>query len=471
MTSAYSLQGLMKWLTRDEWRDRFAEVYNDHLLPACEQTGLDVDKVVSVLGKDWFMTTVWGCAFEDFLTRDLDDGSNIIDDYLKRRGWKEGASARAYMTALRTSVMSLYEVSDIVPDTSFRARDLVRGGEPVLVSERSATRSLKPWDRIAARVVGVGPQTLISGAALPYDRDASEKVLKLLRNVKKRTGNEKQKLAKLVRRDVDDPTIVNAFSQIVMLRALAPTITTVWLIDIIDRAVDPQMPEVRNAEGDELIFCTVYYPFAAGTTTADIRLALGRCSELRQENSTFWNWFKPCMSAKTLGRQKQPPQSRSFITTLDDGSLVLGGLELKDKALVLSVNSRARSDRGRALLSKTLGGLVGQPLVEMQTVEQLMESRGSPPSANLDLSEDQRRAITHDSMDRHYRGLLDQPVPVLGNKSPRAAAKTANGRIKVVDWLKTLENQTAKSAGGNGEMASYSFSWLWKELGFNDLRR
>ena len=85
MTSAYSLQGLMKWLTRDEWRDRFAEVYNDHLLPACEQTGLDVDKVVSVLGKDWFMTTVWGCAFEDFLTRDLDDGSNIIDDYLKRR--------------------------------------------------------------------------------------------------------------------------------------------------------------------------------------------------------------------------------------------------------------------------------------------------------------------------------------------------------------------------------------------------
>jgi hypothetical protein len=69
MTSAYSLQGLMKWLTRDEWRDRFAEVYDGHLLPACEQTGLDVDEVVSVLGKDWFMTTVWGCAFEDFLTR------------------------------------------------------------------------------------------------------------------------------------------------------------------------------------------------------------------------------------------------------------------------------------------------------------------------------------------------------------------------------------------------------------------
>jgi hypothetical protein len=94
MTGAHSLQGLMKWLTRDEWSDRFAEVYDDHLLPACDQTDLDVDEVISILGEDWFMSTVWGCAFEDFLTREFEDGSNIVDDYLKRRGWKEGASTK-----------------------------------------------------------------------------------------------------------------------------------------------------------------------------------------------------------------------------------------------------------------------------------------------------------------------------------------------------------------------------------------
>src|SRR6516164_147635 len=81
-------------------------------------------EITSILGEDWFMSTVWACAFENFLTRDFEDGSNVVDDYLKRRGWKEGASTRAYMAALRTSVMSLYEVSDIVRDTSFRARDL-----------------------------------------------------------------------------------------------------------------------------------------------------------------------------------------------------------------------------------------------------------------------------------------------------------------------------------------------------------
>ena len=101
----------MKWITRDEWRDRFAEVYDAHLQPACERSGVDVDEVVSILGEDFFMTTVWGSAFEDFLTRDFDGGHNIVEDYLKRRGWKESASTRAYMTALRTSVASLYEVS------------------------------------------------------------------------------------------------------------------------------------------------------------------------------------------------------------------------------------------------------------------------------------------------------------------------------------------------------------------------
>jgi hypothetical protein len=471
MTGAHSLQGLMKWLTREEWRDRFAEVYGDHLVPTCDQTDLDVDEIIAILGKDWFMSTVWGCAFEDFLTREFEDGVNIVDDYLKRRGWKESASARTYMAALRTSVMSLYEVSDIVRDTSFRARDLVRGGEPVLISERSATRSLKQWDRIATRVVQVGSRTQISGAILPFERDSSEGLLKLLRKLAKRAEKEKQKFANLVGSGVDNPAIVSGFSDAAVLRAVTPTITTLWLIDAIDNALNPLIPEVRNAEGDELLFCTAHYPLAAGTTSSDIRSALGRCPELRQENATFWNWISSGKPALASGKQSLPPKSQTFMTTLDDGSLVLGGVELTEKALVLSVNSRTRSDRGRALLSETLGGLVGQPLVEMQSIEQLKAAPGSTASPMLDISEQERLAIIRDSLDRHYRNQLDQPIPALGNKSPRAAARTAKGRIKVADWLKTLENGSAGAKGSNDAIANYSFGWLWTELGVEELRR
>ena len=473
MASAHSLQGLIKWLTRDEWRNRFVGVFDAHLQPACERSGVDVDEVVSVLGKDWFMTTVWGSAFEDFLTRDFDDGQNIIDDYLKRRGWKESASTRAYMTALRMSVASLYEVSDIIKDTSFRARDLVRGGNPILISERSATRSLKQWDRIAARVVQVGSQAQISGALLPYQREASEDILKLLRNVATRSDKEMQKLANKYDGDANHPAIVNAFSGTAMLRAAAPTITTIWLIDIIDRAIDPPVRDVRNFEGDDLLFCAVHFPLAADATADDIRMALSRCPALRQETTTFWNWFGTRNPIKTLGRRRKgTSRPIALATMLDDGSLVLGGLELKDRTLVLSVNSQARSNRGRALFSELLGDLVSKPLVEMQTLDQAMSSRpDSPPPPELSLTEEERRTIIHQSLDRHYRDMLDQPAPILGNKSPRAAVRTAKGRAKVIDWLKMLENHAAKSAGRNDDMATYDFAWLWAELDLNGLRR
>ena len=74
--------------------------------------------------------------------------------------------------------MSLYEVSDIVVGESFLARDLVRGGEPVRVFERSATRSLSQWDIwIAARVVSVQGRTQISGGLLPFSPDLADRAL------------------------------------------------------------------------------------------------------------------------------------------------------------------------------------------------------------------------------------------------------------------------------------------------------
>ena len=53
-------------------------------------------------------------------------------------------------------------------------------------------------------------------------------------------------------------------------------------------------------------------------------------------------------------------------------------------------------------------------------------------------------------MDRHYCDVLDQPVPVLGGETPRAAVKTDSGLIKVVEGLKMMENRTAKSADRDG---------------------
>jgi hypothetical protein len=52
-------------------------------------------------------------------------------------------------------------------------------------------------------------------------------------------------------------------------------------------------------------------------------------------------------------------------------------------------------------------------------------------------------AVAHAMLDRHYRIELDEPVGMLGDKSPRAASASKGGRVKVATWLKYLENKSA----------------------------
>jgi hypothetical protein len=101
MASADSLAGLMKWLRRAEWQDAFNELLHRHVAPVCAKFDVAVDELPELIGDQHL--TVWGCVFEDFLGRSLDDGRNIVDEYLKRRGWKESASKSATSCAIRPS--------------------------------------------------------------------------------------------------------------------------------------------------------------------------------------------------------------------------------------------------------------------------------------------------------------------------------------------------------------------------------
>jgi hypothetical protein len=115
---------------------------------------------------------------------------------------------------------------------------------------------------------------------------------------------------------------------------------------------------------------------------------------------------------------------------------------------------------------------VRAPLVERQTVEQMMASSRGRPSAKepVGLPPDEERRIVHQTLTDHYRNTLDEAIPALGNQSPRKAVKTAKGREKVIAWLKMLENRTTQH-GPSDPMGSYDFTWIWQELGLGDERR
>ncbi len=461
MARAHSLEGLMAWSRRAEWRERFHQTLDRHIGFACEKFAVAPDDLLELLGP--MGGTIFGCAFEDFLTLE-EEGRNVVDDYLKRRGWKEAPSNRAYIEGLRHSVMSLYEASDIVPGVSVMVRDLVRSGDPVRVSEKTATRSLRQWDRIAVRLIVTGAETVFSGGLLPFDTEPAAKVLASLRRVARRARSEARRMLRERGGAVDEPILRDETSESALLRQSAFVITNVWLDSTLQRILSPRLPELTNSEGDPLLFLTAYYPLNPSTTPAQLRERLASLPALRPEGENFWNWL-----AESNARPPRPRTSTSFVSTMEDGSLVLGTIELAGKKLTLGVNSDRRLERARALIEPVLAGLVGEPKILTETPSRLMASERKPPPEPT-LPPDEERRILHATLERHYRETLDSPIPALGNRSPRDAARTPKGRAKVADWLKMLENHTAHQ-DPESPMGSYDLSWMWEELGLSDLRR
>ena len=470
MPSSTSLTGLMKWLRRDPWREAFSEVLDSHLGPACAKTGIEISELAEVVGAHW-AATLWGCAFEDFLARDLDGLGNIVEDYLKRRGWNESAQKKTYMTGLRSSVMSLYEVSDIRPGESFLARDLFCGGEPVRISERTATQTLNQWDRIAARVVELRGKAVIGGGLLPFDHDLADTLLESLRRARKHSVEKGAEVLPSLDPEIGQVHLDQAFDRTEVLRLAAPLISTIWLNDLLKKTLDPQPLEFRNSDGEEITFLSLYCRLLPGVTVKRLREALDQLPDLRRESATFWNWLAP-KDASSARLQSTEQPTFGLMSTLDDGSVVLGSLELKGKTVVLSVNSEDRAERGRAMLASALEGVVGEPLIERQTLAQVMADRsaGKTAEASSDIPPEEKRRITHESLERHYRQQLDESIPALGNITPRQAAKSAERRQKLVAWLKRLENHLAQHEPAE-PMAGYDVKWMWEELGVDDFRK
>ncbi|MBS0524837.1 MAG: hypothetical protein JSS04_14510 [Proteobacteria bacterium] len=410
------------------------------------------------------MAVLFGCVFEDMLATDLDDGTNVVDDYLKRRGWKESVPNKRYLTALRSSVMSLYEVSDIVRDQSFLARDLLRDGEPVRVGEQMGTRSLKPWDWLAARIVRVGSRTEMAGGALPLRREAGEAVRDHFIALRQELRDDVRQVARDRRGDAElDPYALDTE----VLRHAGFLFTNIWLDDALQHALHPELPTLVNTDGETIAFTTVRYPLKPGTDRAALEGGLSAITGLRRADENVWDWSAPASTPAA-----RAPEGQVLASALGEGSVSMGHVELEADALVLETNSPERARKGRALLDPVIGPFVEEPVVDTQTMDELRASGPADrvPARSSGLSPEEERGLVHEFLERHYRGVLDEPVPMLGNLTPRNAAKTKKGREKLVGWLKLLENSAAREQADSA-MAGYDLGWMWEELGITDLRR
>lgn len=446
MAERNDISDLLAFIGREgDWRERLQDVVAEHLMPALEEFEIDQDGLADLLGEQW-SGVLWGCGFEDFLGQRYEDG-NIVDLYLKRRGWKETALNKAYFAALRDAPVSLFEVSDVQPGASMVLRDLLSDAAPVTVREKSATRTLKQWDRIAVRVVPERDHHVISGALLPFRAEAVDFLFAGLRDALKLKKRDALRLS----RD--------------QLMSCAPIFTAAWLFIEIDHALTPAQPQFTNSDGDDVLFHDLRYPLASGVTQKAVAELLDRVKGFVPEGPKFWNWL-----AARKGRGGKAGGGVMLDTQME-GATVLGSLELKGKTLLVTVNSAERAAKVQTLIGAAAGNLLKSPLTTIRTVDQMRadQRRDGPREEADEIPAEIARQLMRDHLDKHYRETLDAPIPALGGKSPRQAIRTSAGREKVIDWLKTLENRSA--GHGEGPIAEYDFGWMWVELELQEHRR
>jgi hypothetical protein len=461
-----AIHNLMRWADRPEWAREKAAVFAAHLAPVCERLGMSQEELGRELAEHGYGGMLFGIVFEDFVSRDpAPDGENLIGDYLKRRGWREGVHGRRYLQQLRESVLSLYEVVEVSRGRYCDVRDLVRDGEPVRVHEHMGTQNLIRWDRIAARVLKSEGKYIFSGGILPLGQESAQSLLRVLNESRKKLTKT---LARVAGKQAA-PSPVALDRQ--LLKEACPAFTQIWLVHTLERLRAP-LPEMVNRDGESLVFTETRFPVDEKDRNAIVeRLETAAEWERDPAGEPVWTWLP-----EEQGTGKLPEQGLSMQSFYDGQHPIGGTLELQPKALMFTANSLERTERGKDILLTLLHDHVGAPLTKVQTPEQLMaeretlqQSAGGKRAADS-VDPEIAAEVMRDYLDQHYRRCLNQPIPALDNKTPRQCARSQRGREQVIEWLKYLENHELRRAAEAGT-APYDFGWMWEELKLPKPRR
>ncbi len=456
-----AIENLVKWSAKEEWTPFREQMFAEHFDMICDRFDTTEEEIADILGDAFNM--VFGCVLEDFFAaRFGDDGEkNIIDDYLKRRGWREKVPAKRYLEAIRDSVLSLYEVVDLDPGRSMTVRDLVLGGDPIAVEEKLGSETAARWDRIAGRIVTVNKKVYFTGSLLLFPHEVADEVLS---GIEEMVKSIKKKLQKEAKKHGEQTVFTDRDLREMFLHTSTHLFTRIWLINALSRAAAP-FPEIHNTDGDEIVFSEARFPITGELNNVIVGLDSINEFERDDPDDLRWTWHRHGSPLKRMARG----ESLVFETDDEAGRTILGSIEIDTDALVLSTNSKERADRGRDLVLSRLESLVGPALTSHQDLEKMLDERSNAPPMQNDLPAEVAEQAIHSFLDGHYRQALDEPLPYLDDKTPRQAATTKKGRAQVISWLKRLENSESRRAASQGQHP-YDFQWMWREMKIDDAR-
>jgi|GEM_PF-607088 len=322
--------------------------------------------------------------------------------------------ARHYIEACITAPFSFHEIIVCDPGRGFRLRDVLLGTE-VDAIEHAGSLNARAGDLIYAKVVRSDGLTLVEGCT-PV----------LLPPVDK-TGiiAFREQLA-----------AQGAVFNDGLLREYESELREIYLGSA-DRLLNPRMPQMANTDGHPLEFRELVFDIDSPREAFDAlkELAAGVPEDELLHEAVF----------DTAGALV-----RGEITwRRADSDTILGTLRINDRRLTAEVNSVRRADTLRDLIEARLGAGGRYRASTVQSVESLLSREPTPAeqtaareraSENAHLAalpEVQTAIAAH--LREHYRKWLDEKIPALGGRTPRAAVHEPAGREAVAALILQIE--------------------------------
>lgn len=420
-----------------EWTDCLKQIETDLVTPVAETLGIDYDQVMDGLFDGPYGDNVFGYVFEDAVTCDWNKKGSVIDEYLKKRGWREGPHGRKYLRALVESDVGLWEVTDVSPGEWIAVkRAYYSTTKPKRIHEKAASEQVTIGQNLAARVLTIDNKRYFSGTILPLSEPQARCVQEAVDNVSPTT--------KALYREMLDEKVIDEISEDVLLEdikqgeieALCETVFEQWAIAVIGHKAVVK-PKMQNTDGEAIVL-TRHRMKIIGDVE-DIQKTLNQHFELTQQNEWIW---------------------------LNDERKVVASIHIKGKNLELEANSVERGQRGLALLADILGSAIGTPIGVHESLEQATHPAGKASSLSQEEIQNnpEAKAQLQAYLQGHYRDSLDQPIPMLDDMTPRQCAANPDTREKAINWLKNLEMHNLKT----GEL--FDTTWMWEELSLSDYR-
>ncbi len=368
--------------------------------------------------------TEWLLAEGDIRVKDRHQ--RVAELLLGARGPLLTAGQRAWLEQLAQRPLRLYDVTDVVSGTGITVCDaLDTAQEPIVVTEREGSRSMRPGMQIGARVMAVAGGHQLSGAVYPFSMLSGRAMQEELHAL----------LAQPSRHEEDNILMIGL------------SIIKGWLAQYLRPAPLPRI--VHSHTGEPLLFTTDHYDVLSWSA---LDAALVARPDVRGDREAGWDRLIECDDGQT----------RPLATIAPEPS---------GRRVSLLYKTAGLAEQGRPWFEALAGDSVKFVLREVSDPKGLLShadpskrTAAQAPGLPAGLDPEVLAEAIAGVVKRSYANWADEPIPALNGQTPRQAIGSAAGLERVKGLLRSYEDGEAQQAAQQGRR-EISYQFLWDALG------